>query len=142
MLIGLKSLITDPRTVSEDISRLAAGGLSLVRLTLAQLARDGAADDGTTTVAFAYRGVSYQIDLSARDAAAMDTALTPYLTAARRVEAGPVGARRPAHPAKPANGTPTAKDIRAWALGAGIPVSARGRVSADVVRQYHEARSS
>jgi hypothetical protein len=54
-------------------------------------------DDGATeTVAFAYRGVNYEIDLSEKSAAALDEVLAPYLANARRVRSKPTTPRRPA----------------------------------------------
>ena len=37
---------------------------------------------------------------------------------------------------------PTPKAIRAWALDKGLPVGKRGRIPADVVLAYHEARNA
>ena len=37
---------------------------------------------------------------------------------------------------------PTPKAIRAWALAKGLHVGKRGRIPADVVLAYHEARNA
>ena len=152
MLNGLRSWIPDPHALAEDLSRLATSGVALVRLTLEQLPRDSAAvrpgpgsngSTGTETVDLAYRGVSYRVDLSARDAAALDTALAPYLGVARRVATPrPDTARPRVQPDLPPTVAPLAREVRAWALSEGIPVSTRGRVPADVVRRYQQARTS
>ena len=49
-----------------------------------------------------------------------------------------VVAEKPA--AKNAPATKTTKEIREWAIGAGLDVSARGRISAEVERAFHDAR--
>jgi hypothetical protein len=84
-------------------------------------------------VKLSYRGVDYEIDLSARNAAALDEALAPYLEAARRVKAS----RRTTTKAGAA--APNPKDVRSWARSEGIAISDRGRVPGDVTRRYQEA---
>ncbi|OUS97183.1 histone-like nucleoid-structuring protein Lsr2 [Rhodococcus sp. NCIMB 12038] len=49
-----------------------------------------------------------------------------------------VVAEKPA--AKNAPATKTTKEIREWAIGAGLDVSARGRISAEVERAFHDAQ--
>jgi hypothetical protein len=64
--------------------------------------------------------------------------LAPYLTNARRVTAKRSNVRRPA--AKPV-ASQDPREIRAWARAQGIVIADRGRVSADVMRQYREAHA-
>ena len=82
--------------------------------------------DGTKaveTVSFGVDGVGYQIDLSAKNAKALRKVLGDFVAAGRPVKvAAPAG--------------PDAASIRQWANEAGVPVSVRGRVSADVRAQY------
>ena len=85
------------------------------------------------TVTFGLDGVSYEIDLSSSNAAALRDALSNYVGHARRV-----GGRRGAARRAAAGNGPTAKDIREWAKANGWDVPERGRVSADV-RQAYEA---
>ena len=91
----------------------------------------GPADE---TVRFAVDGTEYEIDLSAKNAAAFGKLLVPYLDHARK--AGRAPARRA--------GRTTASrlrsgDIRAWAKQHGLAVSERGRIPASVVEQYDAA---
>lgn len=91
----------------------------------------GAADE---TVRFAVDGIEYEIDLSARNAAAFRTQLEPYLGHARR--AGRAQARRAG---RTAASRQRSSDIRAWAKEHGLTVNERGRIPASVVAQYQAA---
>lgn len=92
------------------------------------------------TISFGLDGVSYEIDLSARNAAALRTVLEGYRAAGRRV--GGVR-KRPAHDARSGS---TRTDpaqlaaIRDWARRHGFVVSPRGRVPQSVIEQYNTAR--
>lgn len=98
----------------------------------------GAAEE---TVAFSLDGVSYEIDLSAANAAALRETFAPYVGAARKAGARSARSARPGRrPAgrRPAAGTRSA-EIRAWAREQGLAVSERGRIPADVVAKYEAA---
>jgi len=86
------------------------------------------------TVRFAVGGTEYEIDLNKKNAAAFRRKLAPFIEHARRAGRGP---RRRA--GRAAAGRERGAAIRAWANEQGIPVSARGRIPADVVEQYEAA---
>jgi len=87
------------------------------------------------TMRFAIGGTAYEIDLNKKNARAFRKQLAPYLEYARKAGRGQ---RRPrTSPARQSSG-----DIRAWAKGRGIAVSARGRIPASVVAQYEAAGPS
>ncbi len=86
------------------------------------------------TVRFAFEGTDYEIDLNAKNAAALRKQLAPYLEHARR--AGRVQARRAG---RTVASRQRSGDIRAWAKEHGLAVSERGRIPASVVEQYHAA---
>jgi hypothetical protein len=90
----------------------------------------GPADE---TVRFGVDSAEYEIDLSTKNAAAFRKKLAPFIDHARR--AGRAQRRR----AGRAAGRERSGDIRAWAKDQGIVVSARGRIPASVVEQYHAA---
>lgn len=94
----------------------------------------GQADE---TVSFSLDGVSYEIDLSAANAATMRDTLSQFVGVARRVSGraavrGRRGAGRAASDGQ-------ASEIRAWAKEHGFEVSDRGRVSAEVREAYEKA---
>ena len=88
------------------------------------------------TVGFSLDGVSYEIDLSAKNAAKFRDAFGGYVGAARRV--GGRASRRTASVRRVAGPNRTA-EIRAWAKSNKIKVSERGRISADVVAKFEAA---
>ena len=83
------------------------------------------------TVRFAFKGAGYEIDLNAKNAAALRKQLAPYIEHARR--AGRAQARRAG---RTAASRQRSGDIRAWAKEHGLAVSERGRIPARVVEQY------
>ncbi|MET8995575.1 Lsr2 family protein [Amycolatopsis sp. NPDC004169] len=99
---------------------------------------DGSA--AAQTVQFSLDGVTFEIDLSDRNAAALRDELARYIGAARRV-----GGRK----VRVATGqSTTASDrernqrIRAWANENGFDVSERGRLSSEVVAAYERAHGT
>ena len=88
-------------------------------------------------VVFGLGGKVYEIDLSAKNAKKMRDTLAPYVAAARKVSspAKPAG-RGAAKSAAPALDTAA---VREWAKTKGLPVSDRGRISADVVVKFQAA---
>lgn len=105
----------------------------------------GEADE---SVAFGLDGVEYDIDLSAANAKKLRDGLADFLAGARRVgrmssarRASTAPAKRASAKQRPAFAYTRAMNgaIREWAKKQGIPVSDRGRISAEVLAQYEEA---
>jgi nucleoid-associated protein Lsr2 len=90
----------------------------------------GPADE---TVRFAVDGTEYEIDLSAKNAAAFRKRLAPYIEHARKA------GRAPARRGRTAASRQRSGDIRAGARKHGLVVSERGRIPASVVAQYEAA---
>jgi hypothetical protein len=90
--------------------------------------------EAAETVSFALDGRSYEIDLNARNAQALRDALAPWIAAGRRA-----GARVPEVRHRTARRATDTADIRRWAAENGIPVSSRGRISADLRARYEAA---
>jgi Lsr2 len=97
---------------------------------------DGGEAEGT--VRFGLDGTDYEIDLSAKNAAALRKALAKYVDAARRA---PGASRRPVQGGRrgSGNGAADSTAVRVWAKSQGIEVKDRGRVPADLVRQFKAA---
>jgi hypothetical protein len=85
-------------------------------------------------VRFAFAGAEYEIDLSAKNAAAFRKKLAPFIEHARKAVRG-----QPRQPGRTAASRQRSGDIRAWAKAQGIAVSGRGRIPANVVQQYRAA---
>jgi hypothetical protein len=97
---------------------------------------DGPADE---TVEFSIDGVSYEIDLSARNAKKLRDDLKQWIEAGRRV-----GGRRRGRSGGPGRGRATidreqSAAIREWARRSGHKVSTRGRIPAEIIDAFHAA---
>jgi Lsr2 len=104
-----------------------------VQVVLVDDVDGGTADE---TVTFALDGVSYEIDLTKKNAARLRDELSPWVGAARKVT-GPRGRRAGGRRSGRGGSEPAA--IRSWAKGQGIAVSERGRISAELLAQYEAA---
>jgi hypothetical protein len=94
---------------------------------------DGSEAEGTVT--FAFDGVDYELDLSARNRDQLLKAFGPYVEAGRKISARS-SSRRPAMPAAKRHDQSA---VREWARAQGMKVSDRGRIPADVLAQYEAA---
>jgi hypothetical protein len=89
------------------------------------------------TVGFSLDGTSYEIDLSAKNAAKLRDAFASYVGAARKV--GGRSGRRAVASKRSGGGSNRTAEIRAWAKSNKVKVSERGRISAEVVAKYEAA---
>ena len=95
---------------------------------------DGGPAEGT--IRFGLDGAEYEIDLNLKHAEALRTALSQYVTAARRKPAAQRPGRSPRRPA--ASGVDNT-EVRAWARSQGIDVKDRGRIPAELVVKFKAA---
>src|SRR6476646_6777966 len=93
----------------------------------------GSADE---TVSFSLDGVSYEIDLSTKNAAAFRDSLAQYVGTARKVGRGS-GGRASAR--RRSGGDNRTAHIREWARSNGHKVNERGRIPATVIEAYDKA---
>lgn len=94
--------------------------------------------EGASTVSFAYRGMSYEIDLSEENQAALGAALAKYIVAARPIGRIPVSAASRSSISATSRRRNRAA-VRAWARAEGLAVSDRGRVPSAVQKAYDAA---
>lgn len=97
----------------------------------------GSADE---TVSFSLDGISYEIDLSSKNAAAFRDAFAQYVGTARRVGSRGSAGRTTGRSRASAADNRTAK-IREWARSNGHPVNERGRLARTVVDAYDKAHA-
>jgi nucleoid-associated protein Lsr2 len=90
--------------------------------------------ENAETVSFGFDGVTYEVDLAAKNRAKLEKALAPFIEAGRKA---PRAAARRA--GRPSGSSADRGAVRAWARERGLKVSERGRVSADIMRQYEAA---
>jgi Lsr2 len=89
------------------------------------------------TVFFGLDGISYEIDLSARNATKLRGAYQPFIDAGRRVG----GRRRAAGASRVSMDRARAAAIRQWARENRYQVALRGRIPAALVDAYDAART-
>jgi hypothetical protein len=87
------------------------------------------------TVRFALDGTEYEIDLSGRNANRLRNSLSDFIEDSRKV-----GRSRSRHQSGRSSDGVDNKAVRAWAKSAGIELSNRGRIPAEVVDRYRQAR--
>jgi hypothetical protein len=85
------------------------------------------------SVSFSFDGTSYEIDLSGENIEKMREDLRVYIEKARKV----TNRGRASGKAEPA--PLDTKAVRAWAEEQGMEVSARGRLSSELIDQYRAA---
>jgi hypothetical protein len=107
--------------------------------------------EAAETVSFALDGVSYEIDVSEKNATALREALAPWVGHARRVggrsgggrarssSSGGSGSSGGGRSRGSSAGRHDLSDVRAWARENGYQVSDRGRVSSEVITAYEKA---
>lgn len=88
--------------------------------------------EAAETVSFSLDGISYEIDLSAKNAGKLRDTFAVYVGSARRV-----GGRRRKGSAK--GRSTSSADIRAWARANGWDIPDRGRIAAEVREAYAAA---
>lgn len=91
--------------------------------------------ENAETVSFGFGRVTYEVDLGKKNRARLERALAPFIEAGRRVP----GSRRRRAASRPGGSSADRTAVRAWARAAGLKVSERGRISADIMRQYEAA---
>jgi hypothetical protein len=98
-----------------------------------QLVDDVDGKTATETVSFGLDGVSYEIDLSDKNAKALRKAYETWISSARRV-----GGRRTNGATRVPTGVDTAA-VRAWASSNGYDISSRGRIPGEILEKYRAA---
>lgn len=91
--------------------------------------------DADETVTFGLDGVSYEIDLSTKNAAKMRDGLAVYVGSARKVS----GRKRRGRGSSARRAAGDTAEIRGWARENGYEVSERGRIPAEIREAYDAA---
>ncbi len=116
----------------------------MAQKTVVTMTDDIDGSQASETVRFGVDGRSYEIDLNEVHASELREVLAPYVSVARpdRDGAGRTGRGRGSSAGRGGSGSGGEVDpkaVRAWAAEQGIEVNARGRIPAQVVRQYQDA---
>jgi hypothetical protein len=98
---------------------------------------DGSPSADVAPVTFALDGVTYQIDLNQRNANKLRESLAAFVASARRTSGR--AKRGTAIRSGRGAGANDVSAIREWAKEQGFPVSARGRIPANILAAYNSA---
>jgi len=130
--------VLDSRSVDADFRgrffRWFTGGMA--KTTVVTLTDDLDGTKADRTISFGWSGTTYEIDLSKKNASALEKSLAPYLEAAHKASRGGTTSRRRAS-------APVKHDlsaVRAWAKENGYEVSDRGRISSTIVDAYNASK--
>jgi hypothetical protein len=110
----------------------------MAKTTIIQLVDDLDGSEASETVKFGLDGLSYEIDLSTKNADKLRKALATFVDKGHRISGRTAsastrgGVRRPAVAEREQN-----KAIRSWAIRKGMDVAPRGRIRADIIEAYH-----
>ena len=107
----------------------------MAQVTNVKLLDDLDGSKAVETVSFGIDGVGYEIDLNVKNAKALRKALAEFVGAGRHLKVS-AAAAVPRSSSRSKAAGPDAAVIRQWANESGVPVSVRGRVSAEVRAQY------
>jgi hypothetical protein len=112
-------------------------GRKVIELLVSDLSGDELEAGQGQTVEFSYKGTSYSIDLTDKEAAGFDKAIAMYIEHATKS-----GGRRATGTRKP-SGSGRSKEelaeIREWLTANGHDVSPRGRIKAELLEAYDAA---
>jgi hypothetical protein len=112
----------------------------MAQVTKVRLVDDLDGSEADESISFTLDGNALEIDLSTENAEKLRDILAPYIAAARRGDRQPVRRQQPMSAASAAPREATGP-IREWAAANGFKISARGRISAHVIKAY-ENRSA
>jgi hypothetical protein len=108
---------------------------------IVQLIDDLDGSQAAETVSFGIDGASYEIDLSAKNAAKLRDVLAVYVGSARRASRGgrpaAAGGRRSGRAGR--SDREQTQAIREWAHKNGHKIGEKGRIPATVLEAYHAA---
>ena len=111
--------------------------MEMVQKVLVSLIDDLDGKPADETVQFGLDGVSYEIDLSAKNAKKLREHLQPWMNAGLRT--GGSRRRRGVGTGGTSIDRKQSADIRNWARGSGYEVASRGRLPADLVDAFRAA---
>ena len=91
--------------------------------------------DAEETVQFSLGSTAYEVDVCAKHAQQIREGLEPFVANARRAGTSTTTRRRP----RTAGARQQTASIRTWAKDRGMQVNERGRIPANVVKEYEAA---
>ncbi len=106
----------------------------MAQKVVTELVDDLNGGEADQTVVFAWKGYTYEIDLSEKNVAKLDKALAPFVANARRL------GRAPKSSTRTTTRVPSdAAAVRAWAIANGYDVPAKGRIPGEIREAFAAA---
>jgi Lsr2 len=109
----------------------------MARETVTRLVDDLDGGVAHETVRFGLDGLTYEIDLSSKNAKKLRGELAPFIAHGSRVATPRLAAR-----ARGTRGAAASADqnraIREWAIGKGYDVAPRGRIKQEIIDEFHK----
>jgi hypothetical protein len=96
---------------------------------------DGGDVDAEETLQFSLGNTTYEVDVCAKHAQQLREGLEPFVEHGRKVSGNSSSPRRQ----RTTGSRQQTADIRSWAKDKGIHVNDRGRIPANVVKEYQSA---
>ncbi|MCA4995091.1 Lsr2 family protein [Tsukamurella tyrosinosolvens] len=97
------------------------------------------AEGDIETIAFSYKGVSYEIDLKTSNATKFDNAIRKYIDHARKVKPGTRAGGATRKSSGSGRSTAELAVIRQWLIDNGHEVKPRGRIKTELLDVYDAA---
>jgi hypothetical protein len=110
----------------------------MAQKVIVQLVDDLDGGDANETVRYALDGVSYEIDVSEKNAQRLRATMEEFTSKSRRAAGGRQTQARGARRGAVRSSEPGA--VRVWARENGYTLSDRGRIPADVMEKYQAAQ--
>lgn len=123
---------------NSKLSTKQKGRNTMAKQVVTEIVDDYTGGDADESTGFIFEGIYYGLDLSDDNAAKLRADLAPWMDAASERKKIGKTPRTMAAP-KATNGHVTDAEVRAWASDEGMPVSGRGRISADLKDQFLKA---
>jgi hypothetical protein len=108
----------------------------MAQRTIVQLVDDIDGKPADETVTFSLDGITYEIDLSTKNADKLRASFAPYVEKARKAGTHRAARSVRGNGARTTDNAERSAEIRAWAKQRGISVNDRGRIPAQVVEAY------
>lgn len=109
----------------------------MAKRTTVTLVDDLSGDPADETVTFGLDGASFEIDLSQNHAGVLRDILADYVKHGRKLGRAPAAASKPSRSGTDRGAREKSTAIREWAKRNGLPVSDRGRISAEVLGAFN-----
>lgn len=116
---------------------LPEGKAAVAKETIVRITDDIDGSEAVETIRFGFRGIDYDIDLNAKNVAAIEKSFEKWIQHGQKSELTGIRARQRRSTVRNKDHTAA---VREWAKANGYKVSDRGRIAAEVREAYNSSR--